>query len=112
MVCPFERKYSRNVERISFDFIDLFYCTAAKPRDAADIPGNASSGVDSSVLQQPRAHRSHRALVRRRQLLQRPARVERREQLAVLFLGPGLARLRGQLLPAPLEALHALERGG
>jgi hypothetical protein len=33
MVCPFERKYSRNPARMSLDFTMAFYCTAKMGRD-------------------------------------------------------------------------------
>src|SRR3990170_5878009 len=114
MVWPLERKYSRKLERISFDFTRRFYCTAEKPGTPAGRPGNPLPWlcVDAPVLQKPGAHRSHGPLVRRRQFLQRAAAVEGREQLAVLFLAPRLAGLRRHLLPAPLEALDALERRG
>src|SRR5215218_2391221 len=113
MVCPLERKYSRKLERISLDFTRRFYFTNAKSRGAADTPEPLSQenlGVDAPVLEQPRAHRAHRALVRRRELLQRAPSVERRQQLAILFLAPRLARLGGHLRPAPFEALDALQR--
>src|SRR5688572_26509676 len=112
MVWPLERKYSRKLERISFDFTRRFYCTAEKPGTPAGRPGNPllCLCVDAPVLQQPGAYRSHGALVRRGQFLQRAPAVERREQLAVLFLAPRLAGLRRHLLTPPLEALDALER--
>src|SRR5688500_16939218 len=110
MVWPLERKYSRNELRISFDFIASFYCSAEKARSAGRPLREAPLGVNAPVLQQPRPHRSHSPLVRRGELLQRAPGVERREQLAVLFLAPRLASLGRHLLPAPLEALDALER--
>src|SRR5687768_3204217 len=114
MVWPLERKYSRKLERISFDFTRRFYCTAEKPGTPAGRPGNPLPClcVDAPVFQEPGAHRSHGALVRRGQLLQRAPGVECGQQLAVLFLAPGLAGLGRHLLPAPLEALDALERRG
>jgi hypothetical protein len=44
MVCPLERKYSRKLERISFDFTRRFYCSTAKNRGAADTPEPLSLG--------------------------------------------------------------------
>jgi hypothetical protein len=38
MVWPLERKYSRKLERISFDFTTRFYCSRGKSRGAADTP--------------------------------------------------------------------------
>src|SRR6266508_4868901 len=67
-------------------------------------------GVDAAVLQEPRAHRAHRALVRGGELLQCASRIERGEQLAVLVLRPRLAGLRRHLRLAALEALDALQR--
>src|SRR5205085_2981907 len=66
--------------------------------------------VDAPVLEQSRSHRRHRALVRRRQFLQRAAGVEGGEELAILVFRPRLAGLRRQLSLATLEALLALER--
>src|SRR5256712_3409603 len=111
MLWPFERKYSRKLERISLDFMRPFYCSASKSPGRRGRPGKSPLCVDAPVLQQSCAHRSHGALVRRRQLLQCAAGVESGEQLAILFLRPGLAGLRRHLELAPLEALHALERG-
>src|SRR5258705_13470321 len=114
MVWPFERKNSRKLERISLDFMESFYCSAAKSPGRRGRPGKTPRCplcVDAAVLQQPRAHRSHGALVRRRQLLQRAPRVEGGEELAILVLRPRLAGLGRHLRLAPLEALHALERG-
>src|SRR3954470_20463756 len=68
--------------------------------------------IDPSILQEPCANSSHGALVRGAQLLQRASRVEGREQLAVLFLGPRLSGLRRHLRLAPIEAVDPLERGG
>src|SRR4051812_37679288 len=107
MLCPFERKYSRKLERISLDFMTLILL--GKKPGRRGRPGTPL-GVDASVLQQPGANRAHGALVRRGQLLQRAAGVEAGEQLAVFVLAPRLARLRRQLELSPLEALHALER--
>src|SRR5712664_3421447 len=67
-------------------------------------------GVDAAVLQKPRAHRAHRALVRGGELLQCASRIERGEQLAVFILRPRLAGLRRHLRLAALEALDALQR--
>src|SRR5258708_20594247 len=83
-----------------------------KARSAADAPVTPALCVDAAVLQEPRAHRSHGALVRRRQLLQRAPGIEGSEELAILVLGPGLAGLRRPLTLPPLQPLHALERGG
>src|SRR5689334_23714942 len=97
MLWPFERKNSRKLERISLDFIEAFYCSAEKTRNAAVVPVKprcCSSCVDAPVLQKPCPDRRHGPLVRRRQLLQRAPGVERREQLAILVLRPGLAGLR------------------
>src|SRR5688500_2648439 len=90
MVWPLERKYSRKLERISFDFTRRFYCSAKSPGTPAGRPGNPLLCVDAAVLQQTGAHRSHGALVRRGELLQRAAGVEGGEKLAVLVLGPRL----------------------
>src|SRR5436190_10376643 len=112
MLWPFERKYSRKLERISLDFIQIILLQCGKkpgaPRTLRETPALC---VDAAVLQEPRAHRSHGALVRRCQLLQRAPGVEGREELAILVFGPGLAGLRRQLRFAPLEALHALQGG-
>src|SRR5919109_3182000 len=119
MAWPLERKYSRKLERISLDFTLKFYCTAKKPGRRGRPGTRLQSGgplrllcVDSPVLEQPGAHRSHGALVRPRQLLQRATGVEGGEQLAVLLLGPRLAGLLRHLASAPLESLDALERRG
>jgi hypothetical protein len=64
------------------------------------------------VLQESRAYRSHGALVRRGELLQRAPRIERGRAACGLFLGPRLSGFLRHLLPAPLEALDALERRG
>src|SRR5574341_1188687 len=50
--------------------------------------------------------------MRCREFLQRAARVEGREQLAVFVLGPRLAGLARHLLTAAVEALDPLERRG
>jgi hypothetical protein len=42
-VCPLERKYSRKLERISFDFTRRFYCTRGKARDAGRPPGKPAA---------------------------------------------------------------------
>jgi hypothetical protein len=41
MVWPFERKYSRKLERISLDFIRSFYCSAAKNPERRGRPGKS-----------------------------------------------------------------------
>src|SRR5258706_3049108 len=110
MLWPFERKYSRKLVRISLDFIQPILLHRRKkpgaPRTLRETPALC---VDAPVLQEPRAHRSHGALVRRCQLLQRAPCVERREELAILVFGPGLAGLRRHLELPPLEALHRLD---
>src|SRR5919109_1222375 len=98
MVWPLERKYSRKLERISLDFMQTDDSTALRkkpgaPRSLRKLP----LCVDAPVFQQPGAHRRHRPLVRGREFLQRAAGIERREQLAIFLLGPGLAGLRPQL---------------
>ena len=40
---PLERKYSRKLERISFDFTRRFYCTRGKARDAGRPPGKPAA---------------------------------------------------------------------
>src|SRR5438093_6865598 len=81
MVWPFERKYSRKLERISLDFIGRFYSVKHDanlagnafqwPASLAKKPGAPRTpretpllGVDATVLQKPCPHRSHGALVR------------------------------------------------
>src|SRR5207248_993802 len=109
MAWPFERKYSRKLERISLDFIAAILLQCRKRPGRRGRPGKSPLCVDAPVLQESCAHRSHGALVRRRQLLQCAAGVERGEQLAIFVLRPGLAGLRRHLRLAPLEALHAFE---
>src|SRR3954462_12240553 len=81
--------------------------TAEKARGTGRPPREALPAlcVDAPVLEKPRAHRAHCALVPGRELLQRAAGVERREQLAVLLLAPRLAGLRRHLQLSPVEAL-------
>src|SRR2546421_9250321 len=111
MLCPFERKYSRNPERISFDFIRGFYCTAKKhPERGRPLRVIPPLCVDTPVFQEPGAYRAHGSLVRLRELLQGAAGIEPGEELAILLLGPGLAGFLRHLALAPLEALDALER--
>src|SRR5262249_31570414 len=112
IVCPFDRKNSRKLVRMSLDFIGAFYCSAAKNPERRGRPGDLPAAfrrasapplcVDAAVLQQPRPHRRHRALVRRRQFLQRATGVESGEQLAIFLLRPRLAGLRRQLRLAAL----------
>jgi hypothetical protein len=40
MLCPFEWKYSRKPVRISFDFMQRFYCSAAKSPGCRGHPGS------------------------------------------------------------------------
>src|SRR5687767_13867321 len=94
MVWPLERKYSRKPERISADFIEPFYCTAEKNPERRPAAPRTPLCVYATVLQEPGADGAHRSFVRLRELLQRAPGVERGEQLAVLVLGPRLARLR------------------
>src|SRR3954469_19458491 len=80
MAWPFERKYSRKLERISLDFIARILLDGGSKPSASKAPGTPAGRpgkappelcVDASVLQEPRPYRSHRAFMRRRQLLQR-----------------------------------------
>jgi hypothetical protein len=49
-VCPFERKYSRKLERISFDFIAIILLQGKNSRGGSEAPGWCS-GVDAAVLE-------------------------------------------------------------
>src|SRR5258706_12812302 len=86
MVWPFERKYSRKLERISLDFIAAILLQCGKRPGRRARPGKSPLCVDATVFQEPREHRSHDALVRRRLLLKCAAGDERGEQHATLIL--------------------------